>query len=209
MSTQDVNNVILSSAGVGQNDSENQIIMFDPEGRGVSWTLRIAAQTDSKVSAGYSHVAYWQSTLSAFRDIDAMVYFPFITDGDVFKQLLQHEEMFNPSRWSGCMQNVQKKKAYQMQLLGGGFSLPRNLLKKTVCYILSKLATRARKYLYILVPQWGSLSGVLRSGHLADIVSDTHWTSEGADSLHKPVAEKRGQLRNHIPAGSQSRKTRV
>ena len=153
LSTQDVNNVILSSAGVGQNDSENQIIMFDPEGRGVSWTLRIAAQTDSKVSAGYSHVAYWQSTLSAFRDIDAMVYFPFITDGDVFKQLLQHEEMFNPSRWSGCMQNVQKKKAYQMQLLGGGFSLPRNLLKKTVCYILSKLATRARKYLYILVPQ--------------------------------------------------------
>lgn len=151
LSEQDVNNVILSTASFGQNDSENQIIMFDPDGRGVSWTLRIASQTG--VSAGYSHIAYWQSTLSAFRNIDTMVYFPFITDEDVLKQLLQQPGLFNPSRWSRCMQNVHKKKAYQMQLLGSGFNLPRNLLKKTVCYILSKLDTRARKYLYILVPQ--------------------------------------------------------
>ena len=153
LSPQDVNNVILSIASVGPNDSENQILMFDPEGRGVSWSLRIAAQTDSKVSAGYSHIAYWQSGLSAFRDLDTMIYFPFITDLDAFRYLLQNEEQFNPSRWAGCVQNAQNKKSYQMQLLGGNFVLPANLLKKVVCYILSKLDTKARKYLYILVPQ--------------------------------------------------------
>ena len=129
LSQQDVNNVILSTVSVGPNDSENQIIMLDPDRRGVSWSLRIAAQTDSMVSTGFSHIAYWQSTLSAFRNVDTMVYFPFITDGNVCKHLLQNEEQFNLSRWHQCVQGAQRKKEYQVQSLGGEFVLPRDLLR--------------------------------------------------------------------------------
>lgn len=153
LSQQDVNNVILSTVSVGPNDSENQIIMLDPDRRGVSWSLRIAAQTDSMVSTGFSHIAYWQSTLSAFRNVDTMVYFPFITDGNVCKHLLQNEEQFNLSRWHQCVQGAQRKKEYQVQSLGGEFVLPRDLLRLAACYILGRVGANARKYLYILVPQ--------------------------------------------------------
>lgn len=153
LTEQDIINVILSSAGIGPNDSENHIIMLEPEGRGVSWSLRVAPQGDSKVSDGCSHLAYWQSELSVFRDLDALIYFPFITDGAEFTYLLQKGEQFNLSRWPSCMQNVSIKKAYQRQLLGAQIPFSQSLLKKVVCYILGKLDTNARKYLYILVPQ--------------------------------------------------------
>ena len=147
-----VNNVILNSASVGPNDSENQIIMLDPDNRGILWSLRTAAQTDSQVSAGYSHIAYWQSTLSAFRDIELMIYFPFM-DGNECKELLKDDSLFNPSRWSYCEDGACREKKESLQALGQDIYIPSKFLKKIVCYILGKQSTKSRKFLYILVPQ--------------------------------------------------------
>ena len=153
LSETDAVNTLFGGVSIGPQNDSAMVLSLDAELKGYSWALRVAPQTGSSVSGGFCHAVHMQSTLPSLYQIDQLLYFPFIPNGEYCVSLIRNPEHFNAAeRWEGNMRSVPVIRERYNQGLGRPLNISNSLMKLLTAYIISKVSVNAKQYLYIRVP---------------------------------------------------------
>lgn len=153
LSENDAVNTLFGGVSIGPQNDSAMVLSLDAELKGYSWALRVAPQSGSAVSRGFCHAVHMQSTLSSLYQIDQLIYFPFIPNGEYCVSLIRNPQHFNAAeRWEGNMRSVPVIRERYNQGLGKPLNIPDSLMKLLTAYIISKVSVNAKQYLYIRVP---------------------------------------------------------
>lgn len=132
----------LHNIAIGDNDKCNQILILGTFGSvDYIWSTYCGKQENSGVSMGYQHVVYCHSDLNALHDVGKIINFSF-ADEERCRHYLLYPDQF---KVSGSLQTEygSREKAIHID---------RSLLSQLASYCIYKKSIRAKKYLYILVP---------------------------------------------------------